>query len=97
MSLVLQVTLHAFDKWVIDFVGHISPTGKHTGAHYIITVTNYLTIWTEAPRVKYCSVATATNFLCENVVTRFGCPKILISDQGMHFVNHLIEELMEQF
>ena len=30
-------------------------------------------------------------------MTRFGCPKILISDQGTDFVNHSIEKLIEEF
>ena len=88
-----QITLQAFDKWEVDFVGPIIPPGKQTGARYIIATTNYLTIWVEVAPVKDCNVATVAHFLFENVVTIFGCPKILISDQGTHFVNKLIVEL----
>ena len=43
MQLVPQLTLQAFYKWVVDFVGPISLAGKCMGARYIITVTDYLT------------------------------------------------------
>ena len=97
MMLVPQITLQAFDKWVIEFVGPISPPGKRTGMRYIITTTNYLTRWVEAVHVKYCTATTMTKFLFENMVTRFNCPKIILSDQGMHFVNKLIDELTVKF
>ena len=68
-------------------MGPISPTGKHTGGRYINTMSEYLTRWVKATPVKYCTIATAAKFLFENVVTRFGCPKFFISDQGTHIVN----------
>jgi transposase InsO family protein len=30
-------------------------------------------------------------------VTRFGCPRILMSDQGTHFIKNTIEEMLEEF
>ena len=45
MHLTPQLTLQAFDKWVINFVGPINPLVKCTRARYIITATKYLTIW----------------------------------------------------
>ena len=79
------------------FVGTINPLGKQTGACYIITATDYLTRWAKAVPVKYCTTATAVKFLFENVVTRFDCLKILLSDQGTHFVNKMIDELTAEF
>jgi len=38
---------------------------------------------------------TTTNFIFEYVLTRFGYPKILMSDHGMHFLNETINALIE--
>ena len=97
MPLAPQITLQALKKWVVYFVGLISPPGKKTGARYIITAMDYLTRWAESAPIRYCTVATTTTFLFENVVTRFGCPKILLSDQGTHFVKKMIVELTAEF
>jgi transposase InsO family protein len=33
----------------------------------------------------------------EQVITRFGCPRILMSDQGTHFINNTIKSMTEEF
>jgi hypothetical protein len=97
MLLAPQLTLQAFEKWAIDFVGTINPPGKHTGARYIITATEYLTRWAEERSIKDCSATTATCFIFDDIITKFGCLKILMSDQGTHFINKTIESLTEEF
>jgi hypothetical protein len=92
-----QLTLQAFEKCAIDFVGPINPVGKHTGAWYTITATKYLTIWVEAREIKDCSETTSTHFIFDDIITRFGCPNILMSDQGTHFINNTVESLTEEF
>ena len=37
------------------------------------------------------------NSYIEKIITRFGCPITLISDQGSHFINKTITALTEQF
>jgi transposase InsO family protein len=78
-------------------VGPINPPVKRIGARYIITTIEYLTIWVEATPVKDCSIETSAHFLFEQVITIFGCPRILMSDQGMHFINNTINAMTKYF
>jgi hypothetical protein len=81
MPLRPQVTLQVFDKWEIYFVGPINPPKKRTGSRYIITVIEYLTRRVEETPVKDCSTETTTHFLFEQVISRFGCPRVFMRDQ----------------
>ena len=64
---------------------------------YIVVATEYLTKWAEAKAVKTDTAAHAATFMYENIITRFGCPKIVVSDRGTHFLNDLISEMTTRF
>jgi transposase InsO family protein len=89
--------LHAFEKWVVDFIGPINPTTKHSKDRYIITTTNYLTHWVEATSVQNYFTDTAARFIFENIITRFGCPRSLTSDHGAHFISGTITKITIEF
>ena len=92
MPLNPHMMLQPFEKWAINFVGPIQPQGK-AGARYIITVIEHLTHWAEAQPMMDCIGEIFAKFLIENVLTRFGFPKILMSDCGTHFLNEMISAL----
>jgi hypothetical protein len=96
MPLRPQVTLQVFEKWEIDFVGPIYPPTKRSRVRYIITVKKYLTRWEYIVLVKDCNAETTTHFLFEQVITRFGCPRILMSDQGTHSISSTIRDMTEK-
>ena len=73
----------------------INQPKKIIGAWYIITATYYLTQWAEAAPVVDCTTVIAGRFLFENIMTRFGCPRIFMSDQGSHFINCTVRAMKE--
>ena len=89
--------MQAFDEWAIDFFGPINPPGKKIGVRYIITMIDYFTRWMEAQIVRHCSEYSIGNFIFDNILFRFRCLNILMSDQGSHFLNKTIEALIEEF
>ena len=96
MPLHVSLPLVPFEKWGIDYVGEVHPHSSK-GMAYIVVATEYLTKWAEAKAVKTNTAANAATFLYENIISRFGCPKILVSDRGTHFLNEMFEELTARF
>jgi transposase InsO family protein len=56
-----------------------------------------LTRWDEERAIKDCSATAAARLIFDDIITRFGCPKILMSDQGTHFINKTIAALTDEF
>lgn len=47
--------------------------------------------------MKDFNAATTTKFIFEYILSRFGYPKILMSDRGSHFFNEMNSALIEEF
>ena len=62
-----------------------------------MVVTEYLTKWAEAKAVKTDMAVHVATFMYENIISRFGCPKILVSDRGSHFLNELFVKMTTKF
>jgi hypothetical protein len=91
-----SLPLTPLEKWGIDYVGPVSPPSSKRN-EYIIVATEYFPKWAEAKAVKKADAKQTAIFLYENIIARFGCPKILISDRGTHFINEAIEEMTTLF
>ncbi|XP_059068317.1 uncharacterized protein LOC131858866 [Cryptomeria japonica] len=79
-----------FIKWGIDFIGAINPCSSE-GHKWVLTTTNYFTRWTEVVALKEASESVVLNFY-EDLVTRFGTPDYIISDNALAFVGTKISE-----
>ena len=72
-----------FTRWGLDIVG---PFLKVAGnKRYLLVGTDYFTKWVEAELLANIRDAYAKKFIWRNIVTRFGVPRTLISDNGLQF------------
>ena len=76
-------SLWLFAQWGLDIVG---PFLKAVGnKRYLLVGTDYFTKWVEAEPLVNIKDADAKRFIRKNIVTWFGIPHTLISDNGLQF------------
>jgi hypothetical protein len=88
------LVIEIFDCWGIDFMDPFPPS---FGNLYILVAVDYVSKWVEAVACKKNDHRTVVKFLKENVLSRFGTPRAIISDQGTHFCNKPFESLMLKY
>ncbi|WKA02145.1 hypothetical protein VitviT2T_020367 [Vitis vinifera] len=83
-----------FDVWGIDFMG---PFPMSFGHYYILVGVDYVSKWVEAIPCRSNDHKVVLKFLKENIFSRFGVPKAIISDGGTHFCNKPFETLLAKY
>ena len=72
-----------FAQWSLDIVG---PFPKAVGnKRYLLVGTDYFTKWVEVKPLANIKDVDAKKFIWKNIVTRFGVPHALVSDNGLQF------------
>jgi hypothetical protein len=94
MPLQNILVVELFDVWGIDFMG---PFPNSYGNLYILVGVDYVSKWVEAVPSKTNDHKVVVKFLQDNIFTRFGTPRAIISDGGSHFNNQVFAYLLKKY
>ncbi|CAF1479320.1 unnamed protein product, partial [Adineta ricciae] len=75
----------------MDYCGPLKSTPR--GNQYVLCITDYFTRWIVAVAVPDCSAQTTAEALFNEYICRYGVPVAVLSDQGTHFHNQLMEAM----
>ena len=84
-----------FQQWGLDFIGEINPasSGQH---RWILTATEFFTKWVEAIPTRNATDKVIMEFIEENILSRFGCPQKIVTDNEKDFKSKAMEAICEK-
>ena len=92
MHPILEVEL--FDLWGIDFMGPFPASYNNL---YILLAVDYVSKWVEAIPTRTNDAKVVAQFLRSNIFSRFGTPRALITDNGTHICNKVIDRILQKY
>ena len=92
MHPILEVEL--FDLWGIDFMGPFPASYNNL---YILLAVDYVSKWVEAIPTRTNDAKVVAQFLRSHIFSRFGTPRALITDNGTHFCNKVIDKVLQEY
>ena len=92
MHPILEVEL--FDLWGMDFMG---PFPLSYNNLYILLAVVYVSKWVEAIPTCTNDAKVVAQFLRSHIFSRFGTPRALITNNGTHFCNKMIDKVLQKY
>jgi len=75
----------------------MGPFPPSFGFCYILLAVDYVSKWVEAIATRSNDSRVFMSFVRSNIFCSFGIPRAIISDQGTHFCNKLVENMLKKF
>ncbi|GJV30961.1 reverse transcriptase domain-containing protein [Tanacetum coccineum] len=74
-----------FYQWGMDILGPLPQTFEKL--KFVIVAIDYFTKWIEAKPLSRITEKDVKKFVWDNIVCRFGLPRVIVTDNGTQFVN----------
>ena len=84
----------SFAQWGIDIVG-LFPTAP-AQKKLLLVATDYFSKWIEADAFASIKDRDVTQFICKNIVCRFGIPRSIVSDNGPQFDSRVYRDFCQE-
>lgn len=89
---ILEVEL--FDFWGVDFLGSFPLS---YGNRYILVAVDYVSKWVEVEAYLKNDAKMVMCFLQKYIFMRFETPRVIISNDGSHFVQKWLKWLFDKY
>ena len=93
--LITDTPSKPFSKISMDFVGSKEPS--EAGDQYILTIQDNFSKYCILTPVRQATAGEVTRVLTNKLISYFRPPSTLITDQGSHFMNRILEEFARVF
>ena len=80
----------AFDRVGVDVIQFVR---SESGNKYAVVFVDYLTKWVEVYTTRDQTALTIARLFVENIISRHGVPRELLSDRGANFLSSLLQEV----
>jgi transposase InsO family protein len=93
MPLTTNLQNELFDVWGIDYMGLFSKTKNY---EYILVAVDYVSKWVEVMPCRATDSRSSKKMFKEIIFSRFGIPRMVISDGGSHFIDKSFQQYLSK-